>query len=190
MFSHNEDKPPSRPRNWPYSSEDDIAERPKRLINIGTPQDFLFVNNFVKTSKYELWNFLPKFLLEEFNPKTKIANCYFLMISALQCVPRITNTGGLPTTMLPLLVVVLVGGIFHVIEDLARHKADKEANSSITTRYDMVSRDFVKCHWFELEVGNISVYAKSGFRVGFPGVPGNLDQENKKNPLKTAKHQD
>ena len=84
-----------------------------------------------------------------------IANCYFLMISAWQCVPQITNTGGLPTTMLPLLVVVLVDGIFHVIEDLARPNADKEANSSITTRYDMVSRDFVKCHWFELEVGNI-----------------------------------
>ena len=38
----------------------------------------------VRTAKYEYYDFLPKFLWEEFNPATKIANVYFLFIAALQ----------------------------------------------------------------------------------------------------------
>lgn len=51
----------------------------------------------VRTAKYEFYNFLPKFLWEEFNPATKIANVYFLFIAALQasrpCCWRILRTG-------------------------------------------------------------------------------------------------
>ncbi|CAN0218022.1 unnamed protein product, partial [Phaeothamnion confervicola] len=43
-----------------------------------------FRGNFVKTSKYEFHNFLYKFLWEEFNPRYKIANVYFLFIAVLQ----------------------------------------------------------------------------------------------------------
>lgn len=38
----------------------------------------------VRTAKYEYYNFLPRFLWEEFNPATKIANVYFLFIAILQ----------------------------------------------------------------------------------------------------------
>lgn len=47
-------------------------------------QETEFVQNMVRTAKYEFYNFLPKFLWEEFNPATKIANVYFLFIAALQ----------------------------------------------------------------------------------------------------------
>lgn len=40
--------------------------------------------NMVRTAKYEYYDFLPKFLWEEFNPTSKIANVYFLFIAALQ----------------------------------------------------------------------------------------------------------
>ncbi len=66
------------------------------------------------------------FLLEEFNPKVKIANCYFLIISGLQCIPAITNTGGYPTVLIPLTMVLLISGIFKAAEDVARHKADNQ----------------------------------------------------------------
>lgn len=46
------------------------------------------MSNMVRTAKYEYYNFLPKFLWEEFNPATKIANVYFLFIAALQASPR------------------------------------------------------------------------------------------------------
>lgn len=147
--------PPSLPNHWPKSSEAELAARPKRVVCIGKSQQYSFCNNFVKTSKYELWNFIPKFCLEEFNPRTKVANCYFLMISALQCIPQITNTLGYPTTLIPLLVVVTVDGVFQVIEDLARHRADSEANASIAHRYDYNEKKFVPCKWYQLEVGNV-----------------------------------
>lgn len=155
IFSSNEnDKKPSLPNNWPYPSADDILERPKRLIDIGVEQRSLFNNNFVKTSKYEIYNFLPKFLMEEFNPKVKFANCYFLIIACLQAIPAISNTNGIPTTLLPLLFVVFVDGIFQIIEDLSRHKADTEANSSIALKYNIHTHDFIECKWFEIKVGD------------------------------------
>lgn len=46
----------------------------------------------VRTAKYEFYNFLPKFLWEEFNPATKIANVYFLFIAALQASKRCWHT--------------------------------------------------------------------------------------------------
>lgn len=148
------DLPPSNPRGWPNPTPEDLAEHPSRMISIGKPQEYSFCTNFVKTSKYELWDFLPKFLLEEFNPRTKVANCYFLMISGLQCIPAISNTGGMPTTLLPLLFVVFVDAVFQVFEDLSRHRADAKANASLTTRLNPVTKVFETCKWSELEVGD------------------------------------
>jgi len=148
-------KPPSNPHGWPHPTERDLLERPKRVVNVGKEQGFSFCSNFVKTSKYDLWNFLPKFLLEEFNPKTKVANCYFLMISGLQCIPAISNTGGIPTTLIPLLFVVAVDAMFQVFEDISRHKADAKANASLTTRYNAATGSFDVCKWFELQVGDV-----------------------------------
>lgn len=146
--------PAANPRGWPHPTPEDLAQRPKRIIKVGNPQQFSFCSNFVKTSKYEFWNFLPKFLLEEFNPKTKIANCYFLMISGLQCIPAISNTNGYPTTMIPLIFVVAVDAIFQIFEDLSRHRADTTANASIALRLNRISGVFEECKWFELCVGD------------------------------------
>lgn len=63
-FSNSEEKPLSLPKNWPKPTADDLLDRPKRIVAIGDEQTFSFCTNFVKTSKYELYNFLPKFLLE------------------------------------------------------------------------------------------------------------------------------
>ncbi|RYH06679.1 hypothetical protein EON65_42580 [archaeon] len=147
--------PHANPRGWPNSGPAEISERPKRIVKIGTPQVYWFCNNFVKTSKYEVWDFLPKFLLEEFNPRTKIANCYFLMISGLQCIPAISNTNGYPTTLIPLLFVVFVDALFQVFEDLSRHRADTAANASIALRYNRASNSFGECKWHEISVGDV-----------------------------------
>jgi magnesium-transporting ATPase (P-type) len=146
--------PSSLPKNWPHSTTHDVELKPKRLINIGTYQDYSFCNNSIKTSKYELWNFLGKFLLEEFNPKTKIANCYFLLIASMQCIPQISNTNGYPTTLIPLTVVLLVSGLFKIMEDVARHRADKKANSSKTEIYSYKEEDFQPILWSDVQVGD------------------------------------
>jgi magnesium-transporting ATPase (P-type) len=150
----NRSLPSSLPKNWPHSTSHDMDLKPNRLINIGTYQDYSFCNNSIKTSKYELWNFFAKFLLEEFNPKTKIANCYFLLIASMQCIPQISNTNGYPTTLIPLTVVLLVSGLFKIMEDVARHRADKKANSSKTEIYSYKNEDFQPILWSDVKVGD------------------------------------
>mmetsp|Transcript_9092 Transcript_9092/g.13680 ORF Transcript_9092/g.13680 Transcript_9092/m.13680 type:complete len:1228 (+) Transcript_9092:73-3756(+) len=154
----------SLPKNWPNSTSTDIAANPNRVVVLGGEQRYSFKSNFVKTSKYEVWNFLPKFLMEEFNPKTKVANCYFLLVSALQCIPSISNTFGYPTTLLPLIVVVVVDAIFAIIEDYGRHKADTEANGSMAQVYSPTESDFVEMKWADICVGDF-VYIKSREKI-------------------------
>jgi hypothetical protein len=57
----------------------------------------------VITSKYTVWTFLPKFTFESFK---KLANAYFLLVSIMQCIPAISNTGNLPSS-LPVLLFIL-----------------------------------------------------------------------------------
>lgn len=160
-------KPSSLPHRWPHSTEADLAAKPKRLISIGGPdhQQFSFRNNSIKTSKYEWYNFLPKFLLEEFNPKQKIANCYFLVVSAMQCIPAITNTGGYPTVLIPLTAVLLIAGVFKGLEDAARHKADRKANSSKARIFDPATKEFKDVLWSDIRVGD---YVKVESRETIP----------------------
>ena len=219
LCNHNHhNKPLSNPIGWPYSTEEDIANRPNRIIIIGgasntitdtttttsnnnnsdnsnnsdvdnneQQQIYSFCNNFVKTSKYEYYNFIPKFLIEEFNPKYKVANCYFLMIAILQIIPQISNTNGIPTTFLPLLFIILIDSVFQILEDIVRHKADKKANASNTLRYvgnrnrgivegnsssndintanSSTSSCFIKCRWSDINVGD---YVKINSREMIP----------------------
>ena len=44
-------------------------------------------------------NFLPIFLFEQLNPWNKFANFYFGCVSILQCIPAISITGSVPTTL-------------------------------------------------------------------------------------------
>jgi phospholipid-transporting ATPase len=147
--------PSGKPKNWPNSNEHELEGRPTRHIKINSTQEFSYVNNVVKTSKYEWYNFLPKFLMEEFNPRVKIANCYFLLVSCLQCIPIISNTNGKPTTLIPLSIVVFINAFFQIMEDRSRHRADKEANTSTTYRLNPDTAEFEELLWSDVCVGNI-----------------------------------
>ncbi|KAG5183758.1 hypothetical protein JKP88DRAFT_198883 [Tribonema minus] len=150
-------KPKSNPKGWHRGKHraEDLEARPNRIVNINAEQDFEFCTNFVKTSKYEPYSFLPLFLWEEFNPRTKIANVYFLFIAVLQVIPSITNTFGIPTMLLPLVFVVAVDAVFMVIEDVERHRADRRANSSPTAVWDAAAGKFRAVSWSEVHVGDI-----------------------------------
>ena len=52
---------------------------------------------------------------------------------------------------------MLVDGFLQAFEDISRHKADKEANSSIAFRYvvnPVKGPIFEECHWRDLQVGD------------------------------------
>lgn len=148
------EKPRSLPDHWPNSTQADIDAKPKRLVNLEGNQSFWFCNNSIKTSKYEWYSFLGKFLMEEFNPMVKIANCYFILISSMQVIRPISNTGGYPTVLIPLTAVLTISGFFKCFEDMARHKADKLANSSVAQIYVHESSEFKEILWSDIKVGD------------------------------------
>uniref|UniRef100_A0A803TLF8 Phospholipid-transporting ATPase n=1 Tax=Anolis carolinensis TaxID=28377 RepID=A0A803TLF8_ANOCA len=82
-----------------------------------------FCSNRIVSSKYTIWNFLPKNLFEQFR---RIANFYFLIIFLVQV---IVDTPTSPVTSgLPLFFVITVTAIKQGYEDWLRHRADKEVN--------------------------------------------------------------
>ncbi len=147
--------PPGMPNAWPNSTQEQKDALPDRIVDIGGSQLYWFRDNKVKTSKYEWYSFVPLFLLEEFNPRVKVANVYFLIIAALQMIPQISNTNGLPTFLLPLSIVVAINAAFAAVEDLGRHKADKESNSEIVNVFDRKTKTFNYMHSEDIMVGDI-----------------------------------
>jgi P-type E1-E2 ATPase len=56
---------------------------------------------------------------------------------------------------MPLIIVVTINGILQISEDLSRHKADKEANSSVTQILLAEEKTFMSIKWADLAVGDI-----------------------------------
>lgn len=80
---------------------------PNRAIITNVP-DNQAVDNSIKTSKYNIFDFLPLNLMVQFS---KLPNIYFLIIGIMQMVPQITNSGGFPVIFIPLSFVVGVSAI-------------------------------------------------------------------------------
>ncbi|XP_020622281.1 probable phospholipid-transporting ATPase IF isoform X1 [Orbicella faveolata] len=98
------------------SDEPDVEVKQKR-----------YANNVIVTSKYTIWNFLPKNLFEQFR---RIANFYFLCIGVIQLL--IDSPVSPVTSILPLVFVITVTAIKQGYEDWLRHKADREVNNRPT----------------------------------------------------------
>jgi phospholipid-translocating P-type ATPase (flippase) len=111
-----------------------------------------FSNNLIKTSKYTVASFLPKFLFETFR---KLANAYFLMVSVMQCIPPISNTDGVPTALPTLLFIISVDAVFAILEDRRRHKSDATANGAECHVYNQETADFQDDYWRNVVVGDI-----------------------------------
>ena len=81
-------------------------------------------NNFISTTKYNVFTFLPKSLLLQF---TRLPNVYFLFIAVIQSIPIISPLTSV-TAILPLVFVLCVSILRELIEDLSRYKYDKISN--------------------------------------------------------------
>ncbi|KDO21212.1 hypothetical protein SPRG_21329 [Saprolegnia parasitica CBS 223.65] len=109
-----------------------------------------YTTNWVATSKYTFYNFVPKTLFEFFRV---VANCYFLVISILQLSTTWSPTNSY-TTAGPLLIVLIVSMVKQGLEDKKRHEADAVQNSRqcqvVTAGGNLVSK-----HWQDVLVGDI-----------------------------------
>nr|XP_055074814.1 phospholipid-transporting ATPase IF isoform X1 [Misgurnus anguillicaudatus] len=112
-----------------------------------------FADNRIISSKYTIWNFVPKNLFEQFR---RIANFYFLIIFLVQLM---IDTPTSPITSgLPLFFVITVTAIKQGYEDWLRHNADNEVNGAPV--YVVRSGSLVQTRSKNIRVGDIVRVAK------------------------------
>ncbi|KAI1452393.1 phospholipid-translocating P-type ATPase [Annulohypoxylon moriforme] len=83
-----------------------------------------YISNFIRSSRYTKWSFLPKQLYFQFS---KLANFYFLIIAVLQLIPGLSTTGSF-TTLIPLLIFVSISMAKEGFDDYRRYVLDKTEN--------------------------------------------------------------
>uniref|UniRef100_A0A8C4I017 Phospholipid-transporting ATPase n=1 Tax=Dicentrarchus labrax TaxID=13489 RepID=A0A8C4I017_DICLA len=95
---------------------------------------FKYATNAIKTSKYNLFTFLPLNLFEQFQ---RIANAYFLFLLVLQVIPQISSLSWF-TTVVPLVLVLSV-------------TAAKDATDDIVSTFVQLRSE----KWMDVQVGDI-----------------------------------
>lgn len=136
----------------PDGEDDDDAEL-YRYVYLNAPEaNAHFPSNTVITSRFTLFNFIPKLLFYEFS---KLANAYFLVISVMQTIGPISNTGGFPASLPALSIIVLIDMFFACLEDYKRHQADHITNGLPCRVFDREKLTFETVTWAELHVGDI-----------------------------------
>jgi len=85
-----------------------------------------YITNFIRSSRYTVWNFLPKQLFFQFS---KLANFYFLVIGVMQMIPGLSTTGTY-TTIGPLIFFVGFSMAKEGYDDYRRYQLDKQENRS------------------------------------------------------------
>ena len=96
-----------------------------------------YMNNTITSSRYTLYNFLPRQLFAQFS---KLANFYFLCVSILQMIPGLSTTGTY-TTIVPLAFFVIISMAKEGYDDLRRYRLDKAENRKIA----LVLRELQSC---------------------------------------------
>ncbi|CAL8318090.1 unnamed protein product [Lota lota] len=116
-----------------------------------------YSGNGIKTYKYNALTFIPLNLFEQFK---RAANLYFLALLILQIIPAITT---LPwyTTLVPLVLVLSITAIKDLVDDLARHRMDKEINNRKTEV--LLDGGFQETKWMDMQVGDVVRLKKNDF---------------------------
>lgn len=118
--------------------------------NIKAPKWDSYRNNTVKTNKYSLITFLPLNLLVQFS---KMANCYFLMLTLMEFIPVIYQPGGPLSMVTPLIFVVTVSMVKDMFEDYQRYKSDKEENNGLANCCQRSQTEFSDCRALDIQLG-------------------------------------
>lgn len=86
------------------------------------------ISNFIRSSRYNVYNFVPKQLLFQFS---KLGNFYFLVMGTLQMIPGLSTVGRW-TTIVPLSIFVAFSMAKEGYDDFRRYQLDKAENRSLT----------------------------------------------------------
>ncbi|KAG7489375.1 phospholipid-transporting ATPase ID-like [Solea senegalensis] len=110
---------------------------------------FKYATNAIKTSKYNLFTFLPLNLFEQFQ---RIANAYFLFLLVLQVIPQISSLSWF-TTVVPLVLVLTVTAAKDATDDINRHRSDNQVNNR--KAQVLIDRKLRSEKWMNVQVGDI-----------------------------------
>ena len=108
-------------------------------------------DNVVRTSKYSWWSFLP---INLFQQLSKAANVYFILITVLQTIKVVSISGGEPTMLPPLVLVVFISMCKDAYEDYVRHCEDDLENNALCTRFNRKTNLFETVRWGDVHVGD------------------------------------
>ena len=81
-------------------------------------------SNYIRTTKYTMWSFLPLSLMYQFRRE---ANIYFLLQAVLNSIPAVSAMNPI-TAILPLIFVLGVSMLREGLEDYQRYKSDVSTN--------------------------------------------------------------
>jgi hypothetical protein len=132
-----------------HSTPPVIAQRELFIANHDLNLPKKYPSNFVKTSKYNAINFFPVTLFLQFK---RYANIYFLIIAILQSISVISPLNPV-TAIIPFVFVLSLSILREGLEDLTRHRSDREANASLCRVYQQGK--FVDTQWKNVRVGDI-----------------------------------
>ncbi|XP_062992109.1 phospholipid-transporting ATPase VD-like [Elgaria multicarinata webbii] len=152
----------SQPAPGPSSSGlDRLQEKPSRCRTVvpcleHCKEEYdkvsnLYQNNRIRTTKYRLWNFIPKNLFQQFH---RAANLYFLFIVLLNWVPAV-EAFKKEITMIPLVVVLSIIAIKDALEDCTKYKLDRKINNLVTQVYCRKAKQYKAKFWKDVHVGDI-----------------------------------
>ncbi|KAF4454999.1 hypothetical protein F53441_2560 [Fusarium austroafricanum] len=96
---------------------------------IDTRRGLAYVSNSIRTSRYTVWDFIPKQLFFQFS---RVGNFYFLCVGVPQMIPGLSTTGSY-TTILPLLFFVMLTIVKEGYDDYRRYRLDKIENAGFAT---------------------------------------------------------
>ncbi|XP_058028464.1 phospholipid-transporting ATPase ID-like isoform X2 [Ahaetulla prasina] len=118
---------------------------------------FDYAKNSIKTSKYNLFTFLPLNLFEQFQ---RVANAYFLVLLILQLIPEISSLSWF-TTVVPLVLVLTVSAVKDAMDDVNRHANDKQVNNRPVKV--LINGSLKEDLWLNVEVGDIIKLENNNF---------------------------
>ncbi|ORY71498.1 uncharacterized protein BCR38DRAFT_331668 [Pseudomassariella vexata] len=119
-----------------------------------------YISNFIRSSRYSLWSFLPKQLYFQFS---KLGNFYFLVVGILQLVPGLSTTGKY-TTIVPLMVFVAISMAKEGYDDYRRYQLDKTENRSQVWVMEAARRTRTPTHRYQLSIPRKGKHRESSGR--------------------------
>ncbi|KAK4533039.1 hypothetical protein CCYA_CCYA15G3896 [Cyanidiococcus yangmingshanensis] len=134
-----------------------------RVVRLNNPEYNArqrFMNNYISTTQYDLWTFVPVFLVRQL---LRPANFYFLIVGILYLVPAITPvfTAGRYATLAALAFLIFITAVKELAEDLKRYREDRRVNATLVEVLNGAndqtdSESHVKA-WRNVQVGDLVV---------------------------------